>query len=182
MHFQPFLRQTSQDVEAWAARLEQALSHLPRASGGERLRLLGECGSAYRALGQLDAAATYFERALDLARVQVNPRLEAANLVRLGVVCHYQNRWDEAETCFAAALALSEQEPDAWDYRDFALQHWGKLCVEQGRFAQAQAYFEAARLLRQVKGDTELLASTDEALLAFAGRVQADSHHPEPVA
>lgn len=175
MAFVPFLRHSPSDVSAWADRLEQALARLPQASGAERLRLLGECGSAHRALGQLEAAVASFQAALLLARKQADRRLEAANLVRLGVARHHQGLWAEAEACFAEALALTERETDAWAYRDFALQHWGKLCVEQGEFARAQAFLEAARLLRSAKGDAELLASTEEALLALAERVQVQS-------
>jgi tetratricopeptide (TPR) repeat protein len=64
---------------------------------------------------------------------------------------------------FRAAFALTLSGA-ASDYEDFALQHLGKCLVEMGRVDEAIACFDRALILRWMKADPELIASTEEAL------------------
>jgi tetratricopeptide (TPR) repeat protein len=131
----------------------------------ERLRLLGAIGNDERALGNLAAAERYLTDAVALARSLGDVRREAANLIRLATAMQYDNRHAEAEPFFRAALALT-QRPEAGMYRDFALQHWAKWLVETGMVPEAVACFEQALALRHAKGDAELIASTEQSLVA----------------
>lgn len=131
----------------------------------ERLRLLGAIGNDERALGNLAAAECCLAEAVALARSTGDARREATNLIRLATAMQYDNRHAEAEPLFRAALVLT-QRPGAAMYRDFALQHWAKWLVETGNVPEAVACFEQALVLRYAKDDAELIASTEQSLVA----------------
>jgi len=107
----------------------------------------------------------FLTEAVTLARTLGDRRREAANLIRLATARQYGGQHAEAEAIFREALALTETG-DAADYEDFALQHLGKCLVETGRVAEAMLCFDRALVLRWMKADAELIASTEQALHA----------------
>lgn len=164
----PFQRDMPGDPAELSARLEAVNRELPQLNGPERLAHLGEAGTLARGLRDYATAETYFRAAIALATVLKDERQLAANTVRLGVVLHHDGsgREAEAEACFADIL--SRADAGAAAYHDFALQHLGKLQVEQGRLSEARGCFRRALALRELKGDPELIASTQRALAGLA--------------
>ena len=67
---------------------------------------------------------------------------------------------DAAEADLRAAVGVHP------DYDDFALQHLGKLLVERDRLREGLDCLRESLRLRQVKGDPELIASSQEAVTA----------------
>lgn len=166
----PFLRQLRpQDTALQQAYAEdqQALATLnpqdPAGTAPERLRLLGQLGDTARTLNQPQASLDYLQEALKLADSRHDARSALANRIRLGTTLQYLDRFEEAGDHFEQALRAS-LEPELADYRDFALQHTGKLLAEQGHYEHARHCFEQALQLRQRKGDAELIASSEDAL------------------
>lgn len=165
----PFQRPPYLDDDVVRERIAQGLDRLLAARDAgdraERLHLLGQIGNDQRALGNLIEAEMFLAEAVALARALGDTRRGAANLIRLATVRQFGGQHAEAEEMFREAVALTTSGAAA-DHEDFALQHLGKCLVEMGRVDEAIACFDRALVLRWMKADPELIASTEEALVA----------------
>jgi tetratricopeptide (TPR) repeat protein len=129
----------------------------------EELHVRGPMGEAFRQIGQLDPAVEHLEAALRLARELNKPKFVAHNAIRLATAYQYMNRHEEAEPLFQEALETARK---LGLFEDMALQQYGKLLAELGRWDEAIAMLEQALALRQARGDAEAVANTTEALEA----------------
>jgi tetratricopeptide (TPR) repeat protein len=68
----------------------------------------GNIGTCWLALGQLAEARTWVQRAIELARHEAQPALEASWLVELGKIAVQEKRYDEADGYAQAALRLAK--------------------------------------------------------------------------
>ena len=172
---QSFQRDEPQDVDEVRAQVERDAEALPSMSAPidahRRVRLLGRVGAGLRLLGRFDESARSLGEAVELARHLGDTELEIANLIRLATSVQYAGRHDEARVMLDAVLrrCASGQAPG---YEDFALQHLGKLLVEQGKVGEAIPLFERALTLRRRKGDGQLVASTARALAGARARLE----------
>lgn len=161
----PFLRNLSGNPTLWESRYAEARARLPQADDRERLGLLAELGTLARYLGDAPASISYCETGLALTRALADRTREAASLVRLGGALHHSDdptALPRAESCFRQVIECDD--PAFLAYRDFAWQHLGKLLAEQDDFVAARHCFEQALTLRLIKQDSELMASTRQAL------------------
>lgn len=151
--------------ERVATHLDRLLEARDAGDLAERLQLLGQIGNDQRSLGNLLEAEMFLSEAVTLAHRLNDRRREAINLIRLATTRQYSGHHTEAVALFRDALALTVSG-DAADYEDFALQHLGKCLVEMGRIDEAIDAFDRALVLRWMKADAALIASTEEALHA----------------
>lgn len=86
--------------------------------------------------------------------------------LRLYDVYRYQNKNDIAEKGFKEILGMTEIGSSSQNYRDFALQHLGKLYFNMNQYDKALECFEEALALRVVKEDDDLIKSTEIAMQA----------------
>src|SRR5579885_282361 len=174
----PFQRGTLEDTPALRKLLAEQRERLKLATADEdtsaRLRLLGSMGETWYLLGNYQEALALLGEALALARQLEDTRREIANLIRLATASQYAGDHSRAEVLFRQALDLVRTAQQT-EYVDFVWQHLGKCLVEMGRLEEARACFEEALAYRRVKGDAELIASTDRALAA----VRRDAHDGE---
>jgi tetratricopeptide (TPR) repeat protein len=159
--------------ERVAANLDRLLEARDAGDRAERLHLLGQIGNDQRALGNLLEAEMFLTEAAALARTLGDLRREAVNRIRLATARQYSGEHAEAEAIFRDALALT-LSGDAADYEDIALQHLGKCLVEMGRVDEAIECFDRALVLRWMKADAELIASSEQALHAAAALAVPD--------
>jgi tetratricopeptide (TPR) repeat protein len=150
------LRDVAADPPAVEAALAAGRKRL--AAGGDRSRLLGYVGIALRLLGRHGEAIATQRASLDAA---ADSRSALVARIRLGEALRCADRLDEAERELRAALDEAEGQPLL---RDFALQHLGKTLVDAGRADDALPLLAEALVLREAKGDGELVASTRAAL------------------
>ena len=68
----------------------------------------GNIGMCWLKQGQLSEARTWVRRAIELAREQVQPTLEASWLVELGCIAMAERRPDEADTFAQAAIRIAK--------------------------------------------------------------------------
>jgi len=158
----------------------QGQSELAALQGEERIQLLGHLGSLARQLNRFEEAESHFHEAIGLAQIFQRQRLEVANRIRLGVTYQYAGHPQAAEACFQEALEQISTQPQTEYYRDFVLQHMGKLLVEQGFWQEALPFFETALILRQQKRDAELIASTEQALAQLATLLSQGETEDDP--
>jgi len=150
---------------------------LSATSGDERLRLLGQAGVLAQQLGKYQEAVAYLERAIESAQEQMRYRFEVANLIRLGIVFFEMKNYQAAEEVYKWALERISTRPETESYRDFALYHIGRLLIEQGLLHEAEQVFNAVLIMRQQKGDADLIASAREALQALKQMKQDNNEY-----
>ena len=165
--FDANLREVARWPERIAFGIRRARKHLQqsRDDGNETqvLRTLGYLTDACRVVGELHAAVSYGQEAVERSRAASNQNAEVANLIRLGESHKYREEHTIAESLFREALALST-DGDARVLHDFALQHLGKCLMELGRYDEAVTYLEQALEIRRTKSSQPLIESTEQAL------------------
>lgn len=171
----PFQRGSIEDTPALRKQIEGQLEQLKLATAHEDvptwLHLLGSLGETYYLLGDYQDAFLFLGKALALARRVGDRRREAVNQIRLATAHQYAGNHLEAEARFHQALDFVTASHQT-EYLDFIWQHLGKCLVEQGRIEEAIRCFEEALAYRRVKGDADLIASTERALSA----IRQDAH------
>ena len=133
----------------------------------------GVLGNIYRIKGQPKQAISYLTACVEYAVNKKSPSMEIVALIRLGEAFKYNDAHDLALEKFHRALEICEAE-HLNKYADFALQHKGKCLMELERLKEAEACFTKALELRNIKGDTRLIDSTQQALDLVKEKMQAD--------
>ncbi len=86
--------------------------------------------------------------------------------LRLGVTYQWKQQFSKAEKIFldCIEIARNSEEKEMVGYEDYALLHLGKCKFDQGFYNEALEYFTQAIELRIVKGDIELIKTTEKAI------------------
>jgi tetratricopeptide (TPR) repeat protein len=156
----------AQHVQQLLLKLESELDPLKSAS------IHGEIGNFQRGLGLLDSAVEHLLAALLLVETrQEARRQEVVYSIRLAHVYHWQAEWEKARVLFDDLLTRTAAA-EFLDLRDFVLQHRGKMFFDQQSYAEALRDFEDALVLRNKKGDAELIASTMQVQAATRRRME----------
>ncbi|MEV6328097.1 NB-ARC domain-containing protein [Streptomyces sp. NPDC051909] len=143
----------------------------PEAEG----RMHAQLGFALKGLGRLDEAEQAFTAAAEADRRCGHRRGEATAVESLGLVRLEQRRYEEAEACFVAAEALTD-DPRA---RALLAHHRGRALSGRGEHDQAAATLErAGRLMAELPvpdtyNQARVLTSLGQAALAAGDRERA---------
>lgn len=147
-------------VDNLVARLENECDPVTKAS------IHAEIGNVERGLGNLRSAEESFLAALAIVEQHPETRKQVVVYsIRLAHVYHWQEKWDVALAMFDD-LHEKTSVAEFYQWKDFVLQHRGKMFFDQRLFKEAFRDFCDALVLRQQKGDAELIASTQQALAA----------------
>lgn len=155
-----------QAVASWQSHLDQH-----KVTCLERIRLLGLIGGYARILKEFTLALSALTTAIQEAELIGDQRLKIVNMIRLATVYQWQQDYSTSEALFAMAIAQCQANPDLANYLDFAYQHFGKSKFDQQQYDEAKRYFQQALELRQQKGDRELIASTQHAIVTVERRL-----------
>lgn len=164
-----FQRDEIHDEVEWEQLVGELRAEVERArEAASSARALGRLGDQLRLAPETRSEAIdVLERAVAAAKRADDGPLLVANNIRLATALQYADRHNEAVVLFIDVLKLIEtghDEPGVTPYKDFALQHLGKCCVEIGLLTPAREYLQQALTLRKDKGDAALIASTEKAL------------------
>ncbi|MEU8543011.1 tetratricopeptide repeat protein [Streptomyces sp. NPDC048717] len=143
--------------------LREELQALPTGTAPNHARILARwTGIGLMVLGDHHGARTALQRALDLATADGNTRAAVAIELNLADAHRYAGEPETAHGYYRRALAGAQsRHPELVDY---ALQHYAKHLIEEGDLTEAHVHLREALQLRLVKGDAELIASTQAAL------------------
>jgi tetratricopeptide (TPR) repeat protein len=128
--------------------------------------LLSMIGGYARIMGDLDLSEKCYHDAIKaFEELKATEQVFAAKL-RLAVTYQFQKKYSKSTEIFEKAIKImrSSKSPAVRNYLDFALQHFGKQKFEQGFYAEAMDLFMEALEQRIVKGDLELISSTELAI------------------
>jgi tetratricopeptide (TPR) repeat protein len=135
---------------------------ITKMTGDEKFKRLSRLAGHYRQLREFDKVHDLFQEASKHFE-KTNSQMEMINFLRWADVFRFEKKFDEALGLLdkvkknLSANSLS-------DYRDFYLQHLGKLYFDRGEYKKALQCFEDALVLRKEKQITELISSTEFAL------------------
>lgn len=113
---------------------------------------LGELGSAYAVIGELEKAIHYQEQALAFAREMGDKRNEGVWLTNLGNRHINLGQIDRALEYFQLAL-VNAQDQDDLRSEGVILSALGTCCTQMGQFERAREYYEEARVFAKAHDD-----------------------------
>jgi tetratricopeptide (TPR) repeat protein len=129
--------------------------------------LLVNLGNIHFELGSYNLAHDAFQQAVHLSRQIGDVESESIAHDTLGMVDHYQERYERARGHYEAALALAEQIQNERN-RGYTLTHLGFTLLALGRLDAAAECLERARLVRQSLGNEASVMDTLSGLAAVA--------------
>ncbi|MGH3264606.1 MAG: tetratricopeptide repeat protein, partial [Trebonia sp.] len=154
-------REANQDALRYMTRAAALLE--PMGATSLRSVALNNLGEVYRALGELDAAAGCYLRALDIGR-EIGGHAEGHALNNLGLVYMRQQRLDEAVARLEEAVSRHRASGDRGGEAE-ALMNLGRAQAETGDRTVARASLTEALRIAEQTGNQELAA---EALALLA--------------
>lgn len=155
------------DAVVFAHLIWEAEKRLQQANHDDNLAAIfylhGYLGDACRVMGRLDEAVEHLEKAVELSCKTANKRAEIANRIRLAEARKYRGEYDAAERMLQE-VATETKNGEAVDYHHFALQHWGKCLLDQGKRIEAITVLEKVLAVRESLGNEGWIQSTQMAL------------------
>ncbi len=154
--------------------LQEKIDELDESDKVQQTILLSQLSGFARILGDLDLAETSIVQAIEILKeFKREDQIFAMNL-RLAIVYQYRANFAKADQIYTSSLKEIETSGDKKlkKYHDFVLQHYGKLKFDQGFYKEALDYFMRAYEERIVKGDLELLSSTEFAIAQTRKKVE----------
>lgn len=128
--------------------------------------LLAQIGGYARIMGDFDLSEKCYHDAIKSFESLKATEQVFATKLRLAVTYQFQKKFTKSTEIYEKAIKImrSSKSPAVRNYLDFALQHFGKQKFEQGFFQEALDFFMETYELRIVKGDLDLVASTEFAI------------------
>ncbi len=133
------------------------------------IKKMGKAGNLLKILERFDEAEAIFAKVKLL--IEAGSKAELVNQLRWADVKRYRGHFSEAQTMFEHCLKTARINAAFEDYKDFALQHLGKLYFDTRRYESAIECFREALKIRESKADVELIESTQLALNASLKRM-----------
>lgn len=162
------LREVPEDSEqmrkglAW---LQERLEEIGAEETAKASVLLNHISGFARIMGDFELAEKSIIDALRILEELGKKEQVFAMKLRMAIIFHYQKRFSKAEEIFSKALDLVRKgNKGAKKYSDFIFHHYGKLKFDQKFYRDSLDLFMEAYEARMVKGDLELLASTERAI------------------
>ena len=126
---------------------------------------LGVVGNYLKMLGRLSEAHKIFEHIDDVIKIHnLDFKNHLVNQLRWADVKCYDCEFTSARSMFEESLILINSNPSLSGYKDFALQHFGKLFFDIKEYQNALNFFNEAMELRKLKKNEELIQSTEFAI------------------
>jgi tetratricopeptide (TPR) repeat protein len=136
---------------------------LPLQEKGSQILALRRIGRVSLNVGDFQEAISFYERSADLAGDAGDLAGEVIARTGLGNVRMWQGRWDDADSCYAEALALTEGADGALQMElGHLYNNMANLRTHQGRPDEAEIWFDRALGLWAV-----LKSPVDEATCHF---------------
>lgn len=151
--------ESPEDLKKFVEMEGQEITNL---TGDEKFKRLSRLAGHYRQLREFDKAHDLFQEASKHFEIN-NSQLEMINYLRWADVYRFEKKFDEASDLLEKVKQNLSVNPLS-DYRDFYLQHLGKLYFDKGEYKKALQCFEDALILRKEKQNAELISSTEFAL------------------
>ena len=170
-HFDENLHEVPNAPDDMKAAIAFLQDQLDQTEATEKLTILGLIGSYSRILKEFETARGALNTAIALSQTLGSAQSELANQIRLAHVEQWHRNFENSDRTFAQIVDRCQNFPELSHYLDFAYQHAGKNFFDQSRYFEAYQLFEKALKLRQLKGDSALIESTQLALDATRNRL-----------
>jgi len=170
------LREVPEDSEQMRKGLGWLQERLEETNAEEAAKasiLLNHISGFARIMGDFDLAEKSILGAISILEDLGKKEQIFAMKLRMAIIFHYQKRFSKAEEIFSIALGLVRKgNKGAVKYSDFIFQHYAKLKFDQKFYRDAMDLFMEAYEARMVKGDLELLASTEHAITICRSKLE----------
>lgn len=144
----------------------------------KKIRLLSKTGTLYRIYGENLKSEEYLLKALNLTdKSEHTAEYIIANL-RLSLTYKKLKKFELSLHLLSELESMITKNESVIQYMDFVYQHMGKVLFGMNKFSEALACFENALKQREIKGDEELISSTEFAIQTTKNRLtQIDNNN-----
>lgn len=128
--------------------------------------LLTQIAGYARIMGDFKLSEKCFLDAIKIFEEEKKNEHVFVNKLRMGVLYQHMKNYTKSTEIYTKSIKFirSSSSPQVKKFLDFAIHHYGKLKYEQKMFSEALDLFMEAYELRMVKGDLELMSSTEFAI------------------
>ncbi len=128
--------------------------------------ILSHIGGYARIMGDLELSEKCYLDAIKVFEELKMSEQVFASKLRLAVTYQHKGNTSKSSEIYTKAIKVikGSKSQSVRGYLDFALQHYGKQKFEQKLYQEALNLFMEAYELRIIKGDLELLSSTELAI------------------
>ncbi len=161
------LREVPEDAVAMKKGIDWLQTKIEGLEASDKVQqtiLLSQVSTYARIVGDLDLAEQSLLKAIEvLKEFKRDDQIFAMNL-RLGMIYQGRESFAKAEEIYRVSLKESASDQKLQKYEDIVLHQFGRLKYEQGFYKEALNYFMMAYEKRIIKGDLELLSTTEFAI------------------
>ncbi|MBK8552174.1 MAG: tetratricopeptide repeat protein [Ignavibacteria bacterium] len=136
-------------------------------------KLFSRIGVSYRVFGNNEQSEIILLKALELLDAVKNKTDHFIAELRLSQTFQKQGKFEDSINILKRLENISRENKELNNYTDVVYQHLGKVYFDMERFEEAMYKFKKAKTLREVKGDRELLSSTEFAITITAGKIKS---------
>jgi tetratricopeptide (TPR) repeat protein len=161
------LREQPVDMDAMLMGIDHLKEELENEENQiKRASILSLLGVFSRISGDYIGSENFLKESYEIFKTEKKFLAAFVARLRLGVTYQWKEQYSKSEKIFLSCIdiARNSDDPALAGYEDFALQHLGKCKFDQGLINEALDYFTEAMELRIVKGDLELIKSTEKAI------------------
>ncbi|MEM9923789.1 MAG: tetratricopeptide repeat protein [Cyanobacteria bacterium P01_D01_bin.50] len=137
----------------------------------QKLQIIGLIGVYSRILCDFGTAHIFLSEAIILSQQCDDKKSQLSNQIRLAHLYQWERNYAASDEIFSDAISICDNHPQLKSYLDFAYQHAGKNKFDQGKYIDAEDFFQKALQLRLVKNNQELIESTQLALQTVRQRL-----------
>lgn len=132
----------------------------------QKAKLLSKIGVYYRIYGENDKSFKALNEALNLINSDECKIDFFIAELRMAQTLQALGSFDESLRLLSDLKIRTEKISGLNKFKDFVYQHIGKVQFDMRNYSEALHYFKLAKKLRLLKGDKELIDSTDFAIEA----------------
>lgn len=141
-------------------------------TGDDKFKKLSRLAVCYRQIFEFTKAHELFKTVSEHFENK-NPTMQLVNFIRWSDVFRFEKKFDDCLFVLDKAnqilmhtstCDLNSTNDLKFEYKDFYIQHLGKLYFDRGQYPQAMNCFKQALELRLKKSNPELIASTEWAI------------------
>ena len=169
--FNHLLREVPLDEADFLKGIRFLETEIPHLQGLEKARTLSKLGGYQRIMGLIEQSLQSLMAAENMLTNHPNVRLSIINQLRISQTKQFKREFEHAKALLEDIETNIKSTTEMTDLLDFIHQHQGKNYFDQQNYSVAKVCFEKALVIREQKGDENLIQSTIHALEVTKNRM-----------
>ena len=158
--FSDSLREVPESKEDFQKGIQFLNSEIDKLNGLDKISALSKLGAYQRIAGLIEDSLATLKMVRQLLSQNNDKRLSFITELRIAQSIQFKGDFEEAAKIYSGLKNRSSRDSELSDFLDFVYQHMGKNYFDQQRFDLAMNCFQSALVVRNQKGESQLIEST----------------------